>query len=331
MKISLGIRGLLLALGASAFLAGGGAAQIQPPKGPVPPPKFKGPDTLKMPSGPKQPRLVSFRVTDGPFLGFEITTARPTKIEAELADFDPQADKMFRPSLWAPGCRAGGLFPSSEPGGNPYKVRWDFAFAGIENSGKRCPMEIHPYREGMAPPIAAGEIQLPTLETYTITHTWDLLNFTTPSGKKLTASASKGPLPCELGSVGTAGTFSTGVVNDNGDLSFQLRNGLLQEDCSFQTSTALVVKPGWFVKKVDWQIMSDALCNAFNREFGTQASSGQTVTSFFDSTAVFQVRFDATCMPDERDRTKNSHLYKARLSRIELVGPPGQKWQDAFK
>jgi hypothetical protein len=331
MRPALLIRAGLLALVASIVLSWSGAAQVPPPKGPTPPPGFKGPGTLKMPSGPKQPRLVSFRVTDGPFLGFDVLSARPTKIEAELADFDPQADKMFRPSLWAPGCFPNGLGPTSEPGGNPYKVKWDFPFNGIENSGKRCPMEIHPYREGMAPPIAAGEIRLPSLETYTITHTWDLLNFTTSSGKRLQASASKGPLPCELGSVGTAGTFSTGVVNDNGDLSFQLRNGLLQEDCSFQTSTALVVKAGWFVKKVDWQITSDSHCNAFNRETATQASSGRTVTFFFDSTAVFQVKFDATCMPDERDRTKNSHLYKARLARIELVGPPGQKWQDAFK
>jgi hypothetical protein len=332
MKISPGIRAFLLTLCASGFLVSGGAAQIQPPKGPVPPPKFKAPEPLKMPSGPKQPSLVSFRVTDGPFLGFEGSTARPTKIEAELANFDPKADTFFRPSLWAPGCYPNGLFPSSEPGGSPYKVKWDIGFFGIENSGKRCPMEIHPYREGMAPPIAAGEIRLPSLETYTITHTWDLLNFTTPSGKKLSASASKGPLvPCELGSVGTAGTFSTGVVNDNGDLSFQLRNGLFQEDCRFETSTALVVKPGWFVKKVDWQFTSDSLCNAGNSQFGLQASSGQTVTFFFDSTAIFQVRFEATCRPDESHREKNSHLYKARLVSIELVGPPGQKWQDAFK
>ena len=192
-------------------------------------------------------------------------------------------------------------------------------------------MEIHPYAEGVASPLAAGEIRLPVLQTYTITHTWDLLSFTTPSGKKLSASASKGALPCELASVGTAGMFTTGVVNDNGDLSFQLRNGLVQEDCVFQTSTALVVKPDWFVKKVDWQITSDSICNAFNRETAIQARSGQTVTFFFDSTAIFQVKFEATCMPDERDRTKNGHLYKARLAGIELVGPPGQKWQDAFK
>jgi hypothetical protein len=331
MKIARGIRACLLTLCASTLLVSGGAAQIPPQKGPIQQPKYKGPDTLKMPSGPKQPSLVSFRVTDGPFLGFEVTSARPTKIEAELSNFDPQADRMFRPSLWAPGCFPNGLFPSSEPGGNPYKVKWDFPFFGIENSGKRCPMEIHPYREGMAQPIAAGEIRLPSLETYTITHTWDLLNFTTPSGKKLTASASKGPLPCELASVGTAGTFATGVVNDNGDLSFQLRNGLLQEDCRFETSTALEVKQGWFVKKVDWQFTSDSHCNAFNRQFATQAGSGQTVTFFFDQTAVFKVKFEATCVPDESHREKNSHLYKARLASIELVGPPGQKWQDAFK
>jgi hypothetical protein len=224
----------------------------------------------------------------------------------------------------------GGLFPSSEPGGSPYKVKWEFPFFGLERPGKHCAVEIHPYRETMSPPLAAGEIRLPRLETYTITHTWDLLNFTTPSGKKLLASARKGPLPCEPGSVGTAGTFSTGVVNDSGDLSFQLRNGLFQEDCRFETSTALVVKSDWVVEKVDWQITSDSR-NAFNREFGIQASSGETVTFFFDSTAVFQIRFDATCRPDENHRERNSQLYMARLTRIELVGPPGQRWQNAFK
>jgi hypothetical protein len=331
MKSVVGIRAAVFALVASLAVVGSGAAQLPPPRLPPPSqPQIPPPAVKPRAPGLQQPRLVSIRVTDGPFLGFGISSDRPTKIEAELADFDPTAERLFRPSLFAPGCHAGGLMPTSEPGGTPYKVRWDFTFSGIENSGKRCAIEIHPYGSRTLP-LPAGEIQLPRLETYTITKTWDLLSFTTPSGKKLLASGSKGPLPCELGSIGTAGTFATGVVNDNGDLSFQLRNGLLQEDCSFQTSTALAVKQGWLVRKVDWQFTSDSHCNAFNREFGIQASSGQTVTFFFDPTAIFQVRFDATCKPDETDRTKNNHLYKAKLSRIELVGPPGQTWRDAFK
>jgi len=319
-------------LAALVLSGASGLAQVPTPKPPqIGRPNLPPPRTVKLTPGPKQPRLVSFRVTDGPYLGFGRSADRPTKIEAELADFDPNAQKFFRPALFARGCRDGGLEPSSEPGGNPYKVRWDFTFSGAENSGKQCPMQIEPYGPD-GPSIAAATITLPRVQTYTIANTWDLLSFTTPSGKKLAASANKGgTIPCELASVGTAGTFSTGVVNDGGDLSFQLRNGLLREDCEFQTSTALVVRPEYFVAKVDWQFTEDPLCTAGGQEFGIQTSSGQTVTFFSDDSSVFQVRFDATCMPNSKDLPRNSHLYKARLASIEILGPAGHKWQDAFR
>ena len=323
---------LLVVFVAQALVATPGSALAPTPR-PTPQVRQRSqvPSAVKTSPGPKQPRLVSFRVTDGPYLGFGRSADRPTKIEAVLADFDPNAQKFFRPALFARGCRNGGLEPASEPGGNPYKVKWDFTFSGAENSGKQCAMQIEPYGPD-GPSIAAATITLPRVQTYTIANTWDLLSFTTPSAKKLAASANKGgTIPCELASVGTAGTFSTGVVNDGGDLSFQLRNGLLREDCEFQTSTALVVRPEYFVAKVDWQFTEDPLCTAGGQEFGIQTSSGQTVTFFSDDSSVFQVRFDATCMPNSKDLPRNSHLYKARLASIEILGPAGHRWQDAFR
>ena len=275
----------------------------------------------------KKPRVVSFKVTDGPHIHTSFERGKDTKIEVELEDFDPSAETLFRPSLWSPGCRDGGAPPKSEPGGSPYRLKYDFSFlAGA--SGKNCPMEIQPYR----PPVAVSlpNVLVPSLETYTISDTWDLLDFTTPSGKKLAASASKNGIPCQLLSVGTAGTFSTGVVKEGGDLTFQLRNGALDEACRFETSPALLVRDDWAVKSVAWDFTEDSLCAAVNK-FATQASSGSTVTFFSDESAVFAVKFEALCRPNGNDLPKNSHVFKARLSSVKVIGPAGKTWRDAFK
>jgi hypothetical protein len=279
--------------------------------------------------GVRAPSVVSFRVIDGPYLSVSTSRERDTIFEATLENYDPAQSHGFGPSLWADGCRNGGLVATSQPGGSPYRVRWEFGFSGRENSGRTCVMQIQAYVD--SPKIAVGSVTLPTLQTYTISSTADLLGFTTPSGVHVAASASKGILPCELGSVGTAGTFSTGVVTEAGDLTFQLRNGVLQEDCEFKTSNALVVKPEWAVTSVNWQFTTDANCSDGNSRFATQAISGQTVTFFFDEGAIFKVDFQVTCRPDSKDSLRNSHLYKARLADVQLVGPPGHRWQDAFK
>ena len=254
---------------------------------------------------------------------------RFTRIEVDLADFNPAADTRFRPSLWAEGCQTFGLGPASQPGGNPYRIKYDFAFYP-QDSGKHCVMKVWIYQSFDPDKTTAGEIDVPRFETYTISDTWDLLDFTTPSGKRLAASGSKGGIPCQLGSVGTAGTFATGVVKEGGDLTFQLRNGLLDEACTFTTSPALVVKDDWAVTSVQWDFTEDSLCSAVNK-FATQASSGQTVTFFSDESAVFAVKFDALCRPNGNDLPKNSHVFKARLSSVKVAGPAGKTARDAFK
>lgn len=296
------------------------------------PPGIPRPTLPKLGGTLAGPRVVSFRVTDGPYLRPSTSRGKDTKIEIELADFEPPAGALMQPSLWAGACSTSGLFATSTPGGSPYKLRWDYSFSGVENSGKTCAMELR-FNGGTGLRLAAGTLTLPTLQTYTISTTADLLNLTTSSGVRVSASATKNNLilPCELASVGTAGTFATGVVNEGGDLTFQLRNGLLQENCVFATNNPLLVKADWSVKAATWQFTTDANCSDGNARFAIQASSGQTVTFFFDETAIFKVRFEVSCRPDSTDLPRNNHLYKARLAEVQLVGPAGQRWQDAFK
>jgi hypothetical protein len=325
---SISLRGFAPAL---VILAGVAMLPVRSAAAQTPPPLIKPPALPRLAPLVNTPRVVSFRVTDGPYVDFSFDRGKATKIEIEIANFTPPTDdRNYSPALFAPGCQNGGLGPSSQPGGTPFKMRWNYSFIGIENAGKTCSLELQLFYG--SPRITAGTIVLPRLQTYTITSTGDLLNFTTASGARLSASALKGgTIPCELGSLGTAGAFSTGVVIEGGALTFQLRNGLLQEDCQFETNHALVVKPEWAVSAVNWQFTTDSRCSDFNGRFGIQASSGQTVTSLSDESAVFRVIFQATCMPDANDPAKNSHLYKAKLASVQLVGPPGLRWQDAFK
>ena len=81
---------------------------------------------------------------------------------------------------------------------------------------------------------------------------------------------------------------------------------------------------------VAWDFTEDSLCVAVNK-LATQASSGSTVTFFSDESAIFEVKFDALCKPNGSDLPKNSHVFKARLSSVKLIGPAGKTWRDAFK
>ncbi len=283
----------------------------------------------------KRPQVTALRVITTPRIAFIAGQNRDVTIELDVADFDPSVVRGdFLPSLWSSNCIPNGFSAVGQgvqtmTPGTPYKMRFGYTFLGIELSGHHCSMQLKPYFDAGSVMVQAGEVVLPTYTANTITSTWDLTQLTTASGKKMSASSHNGPAPCELASVGKQGTFSTGVVNDGGALSFQLRNGLLQENCEFLTSTGLQVKDDWFVKTVDWQFTRDSNCTA--TEFGTQLPSGQTVSFFGDSQSIFAVRFQATCVPEPADLTNNRHLYKARLASVVLIGPAGQDWHNAFK
>lgn len=235
-------------------------------------------------------------------------------------DCEPSTNRQFRP-------------PERQTAGNPHRVLFEEHF-GVEYAGRRCTVELHPYSFlGTTPPtrysFVIGQVQLPAIDTYVIDNTAELLDHTTPSGKKLQAGGHNGPLPCQLASVGTAGSFSTGVVRSGGDLTFQLRNGLFTERCEFTTSPGLEMKRGWLVKKVNWSFDETSLCRA--EEFAYQQPDGALVSVFRNDTFIYPIRFQATCNTNADDLPRNSHRYLARLTSVELLGPPGKTWKDAFK
>jgi hypothetical protein len=282
-----------------------------------------------------RPTLVGFRTLNAPTIDLtDLGTGSATVIEVSLSNYVPG---MAKPMLRSPDCEDGPASqrsfrgPKQEIPGQTHRIVFEEHF-GAAHSGRRCTLELHPYSYLSGPipgryAMTVGQVQLPAVATYTIEDTQELLDHTSPSGRKLQASASRGPAPCQLASVGTAGTFSTGVVRDGGDLTFQLRNGALVEQCEFKTSPALEVRSGWRVKKVEWSFGETSLCGA--QEFGFQG--GSPVSYFGDDAALYPVLFQARCNPNSNDLPRNSHRYIARLTRVVLMGPAGQHWKEAFK
>jgi hypothetical protein len=282
-----------------------------------------------------RPTVVGFRLLSAPAIDLsDHGTGTPTAMEVTLANYIPG---IAKPMLRSPDCddspppTRSFRGPEQEIPGATHRIVFEEHF-GPSQSGKRCTLELHPYNflSGAIPGRYAtsfGTVQLPSIASYAIENTQELLDYTTPSGRKLQATASKGALPCQIASVGTAGTFPTGVVREGGDLTFQLRNGLLAEQCEFKTTPTLEVRSGWRISKVEWTFGETSLCNA--QEFGFQ--NGSPVSLFGDDSAVYPVLFQAQCSPNSNDLPKNSHRYLARLSRVVLMGPAGQNWKDAFK
>jgi hypothetical protein len=283
-----------------------------------------------------RPTVTSFRVLGTPAIDLtDHGSGAATTVEVSLTGYVPGLEQ---PALRFPDCEpeTNRTFrrPTREIPGSPYRILFDKHFVR-EYSGRNCTAELHPYSflVGTPPPsrysVTVGRVQLPSVASYTIEDTEDLLDHTTPSGRKLQATASKGLAPCQLGSVGSAGTFSTGVVRSGGDLTFQLRNGLLIENCEFKTTPALEVRDGWRMERVDWSFSETSLCSG--EEFALQQPGGALVSVFRNDDFLYPVAFQATCRTNSNDLPRNSHVYLARLARVVVLGPAGQRWQDAFK
>jgi hypothetical protein len=281
------------------------------------------------------PRVVSFRPVGSIPVNVDATAPdaelRRSTFEVAVADFDPSVSGAPRSATWPilefPGCATYGWPATRQVPGAPHRLLFENVTFMLDAAGRRCAARIVPYGHRQGPALDAGAVQLPAVATYTIEKTRLLLEETTSSGKRLQASASRGGLPCQLASVGTAGTFATGVVIEGDDLTFQLRNGALTEQCEFRTSPRLEVRGDWAVKEVVWDIDETSLCRG--DEFGLDAGNAQ-VSFFADGRAVFPVRFQAWCNVNRDDLPRNSHVYKARLERVVLVGPPDRNWKDAF-
>jgi hypothetical protein len=197
-------------------------------------------------------------------------------------------------------------------------------------SNKTCSLEVSLWPLGS---IATGtSVKLPRVAAQTISRTWNLKNFTTPSGKKLNGSASP-PGICSPLSIGKAGTFQIGVVKYNHDLSFQIRNAPVNVSCRYETSPRMEVKQGWVITEVDWHLSGDNVCrlgggNILHFEWSPgHWGAGDS----HDATHLYPVRLEGTCTVNTRDRARNNHVFRATLRKITLVGPLGLPWHLAFK
>lgn len=271
----------------------------------------------------RRPPVTGFQIVTAPVINMSAEQPVTTKLLVKVADYVPGLAKAM---IRFPVCRAQQRYePTRVTAGDPTQIEFNVVFDSQFFPGGACSVDFYPY--GTAPQLfrppyhvtLPGKVQLPLMAAYTIESTEELLKYTSSSGKALRATAGNGALPCQLLSIGAAGRFPTGIVIEGGDLSFQLRSGALPENCSFRTTDTLVVHDNWQVTEVDWTFTSDTRCYTSN------------ATPSLDGKRVKAVAFDATCMPNMANRADNSHLFKARLSRVVLRGPAGRNWRDAFK
>lgn len=247
-------------------------------------------------------------------------------------------DVYLHSDCWRLGrSRSGNQLPASPGTVNvPLSLsfrRGDPALGPTENqmalSGRRCALDVS--IGGIEPRLSTGlSIQFPTIAKYTIENTWELQNYSTPSGKTFKASVHGLPGACGPLSLGTAGSFPIGVVKHDNDISFQLRNGLMNLGCDFMTSPRLQVKDGWQITEIDWSVSQGNHCLASISHVewapGHWGQGPPLNPEYLD-----RVKTAVHCVVDEQDRARNSHLFRAVLRKIVLVGPPGQSWRAAFR
>lgn len=130
--------------------------------------------------------------------------------------------------------------------------------------------------------------------------------------------------------MGTAGSFSVGIVKYGKDVSFQLRNGLINSSCRFETTPRLKLRPGWVLTEVDRNIEKDMYCYPSINH--TEFSPGHWgFDPPLNPKYLNRIRIDAICVVDSKDRANNKHLFRGTLREVILVGPYGQPWTMAFE
>ena len=287
----------------------------------------------------RRPTITGMRVLEGPYIGV------PSRIQLTISNYqglEGQPVTLKSSQCWTLGT-TGPKLPSR---GRTGTVTFPITFSPRGNvaslpgstttqrllalSRKRCPLELSLSRPISASIPTGKSVVLPRVWARTISKTWDLTTHTTPSGKKFKGTATSPLGICGPVSVGTAGTFPVGVVKHNHDLSFQLRNGLVNSSCRFQTTPRLKLKPGWVLTNVDWKFEKDTFCHpgTIHTEFspGRWGFEPPLNPKYLD-----RIKINATCVVDSKNRAKNSHVFRGTLRAVTLVGPYGQPWTMAFE
>lgn len=291
----------------------------------------------------ERPTVLAMRVLDGPWVGFPetildvtvgtyrglegkevglmsrdcwISSARMTTMPVSGLSGTIRMSILFTPRGIVSELPAG-----SDPTGNLVAL-----------SGRSCQLELY---LGLVGRIATGKVlTLPAVSSISLATTKELLAFTTPSGKRLRATATGncgGPL-----SVGSAGTFAVGVLSSGTDVKFHIRNGIFPSDCHFETTPSLTVKKGWVITEASWNLNTDNdALNHCRLSFGAVhfqlGINSYGADSPHDERTLRALRTSGTCVPDEKDPLRNNHFLSLGLSKLTLVGPVGRSWRDAFE
>ncbi|MDH5575992.1 MAG: hypothetical protein OEY80_10945 [Nitrospirota bacterium] len=288
-----------------------------------------------------KPQVESIQILDGPWIG------APSTIRVTLGNLTPPLANAEL-SLISPACWTQGQKKSLPPSGGSAIIDFPITFrpSGVVAdlpgntdterlaalSGKTCPLELSFWSPNLGHFPSGHSVTLPQVSIYTITNTWDLTTHTTPSNNKFGGTVSP-PIGCLPTSIGKAGSFPIGVVNADGDFSFQLRNGALPVECHYETTQPLETKPGWVISELDWHFSGDTSCHlsGANTVQFEWSPNHWGVNAFHDATRLYRMKFNAACEVTPNDPTNNNHVFSATLRSINLVGPRNQTWRNAFK
>src|SRR5690606_24264364 len=126
--------------------------------------------------------------------------------------------------------------------------------------------------------------------------------------------------------------FPIGVVEHNDDISFQLRNGLIDLECEFTTSPRLRLKDGWSITEVAWKtsLSGHQGCHPVV-EWVEWAPARWGQDPRLHPEELDRVRSVPQRLVDPRDPARNARRFRAVLEKIVLIGPPHQAWRSAFR
>jgi hypothetical protein len=203
------------------------------------------------------------------------------------------------------------------------KIKAKFGFFFYEDSaGKNCTFTLHLHTvstSGERPiDIYPVTIKVEAGQTYKIENTWDLKQFVSKAGVEKMARGD-----CEGLSVGSASVLPIpiGEVENNGDISFHVRGGILPAQCMFKSASPK------FQLKAKWAIVDGKWKTEFVR--GTNDTCGASQPSVLGH-GEFDIQVQLRCagtglLPD------NSNGVRVTLESITLIGPPHEAPLNAFR
>ena len=191
-------------------------------------------------------------------------------------------------------------------------------FLDLGGRGRTCELNV-----GLATPddpffrpVRGATVQIAQGQTYTIEHTWDLK----PWISEITATRINAhDAPCSGMSAGLSGVIPIGAAEYDHDLSFTLRSGIHQPECTFDSAQPYRrLKRGWAIIDRRWKTIrargdGDA-CSLSNYSV-SEPSGGH-----------FYVHSQMRCGggPD------NDNGIRLVLEQLTLTGPPNGSPLDAF-